>query len=255
MVSDLVEFVSGPARLNRALNVIEGTVLITSRSANGGKGGRRYSDTALRQIAAMAEGLPAFLNHVSPEMAFKPRDVKDLVGVHRNVRYFPHEGRVVSNLHVAEHQASLVFGLADTLGGVIGNSLVSRGRVRREGDLEVVDEIQQLRSADLVSDPAATKGLFESRETALKDLVETDAAERLRCAITGAAYFPPAERARLDRFTEAIRRGEPLSEALAEDRTLLSETLPARLVAAVRGEPYVALPPGIHARMARAFDR
>jgi hypothetical protein len=89
MLTDLVEFVTGPARLNRALNVIEGTVLITSHSVNGGKGGRRYSDTALKQIAAMAEGLPAYLNHVPADRAFKPRDVKDLVGVHRNVRYFP----------------------------------------------------------------------------------------------------------------------------------------------------------------------
>jgi hypothetical protein len=43
MLIDLVEFVAGRARLNRAPNVIEGTVLITAHSVNGGKGGRRYS--------------------------------------------------------------------------------------------------------------------------------------------------------------------------------------------------------------------
>lgn len=139
--TELVEFVAGPAQLDRALNVIRGTVLITAHSANGGKDGRRYSDNALRQIAGMAEGLPAYLNHVAKEHAFKPRDVKDLIGVHRNVRYFPIEGKVVSDLYVTEHQAPLVFNLAQTLGDLIGNSLVSRGAVRMEGDVEVVDEI------------------------------------------------------------------------------------------------------------------
>jgi len=151
-------------QLNRALNVIEGTVLITSQSVNGsGKGGRRYSDNALRQIAERAEGLPAYLNHVAAEHAFKPRDVRDLIGSHRNIRYYPNEGKIVSDLHIAEHQAPLVFGLATTLGGHIGNSLVSRGLVQMEGDTEVVKEIADVRSVDLVSDPATTKGLFEAR--------------------------------------------------------------------------------------------
>ena len=153
-----------PGSLKRDLNVIEGTVLITSVSQNGsGKGGRRYSDPALKQIAAMAEGLPAYLNHVPAENAFKPRDVRDLIGVHRNVRYHPHEGKITSDLHVMEHQAPLVFGIAERLGDHVGNSLVSRGLVAMEGDTEVVKEVLAVRSADLVSDPATTKGLFESR--------------------------------------------------------------------------------------------
>jgi hypothetical protein len=151
-------------QLNRAMNVIENTVLITAISANGaGAGKRRYSDTALKQIAERAEGLPAYLNHVPNDQAFKPRDVKDLIGVHRNIRYFPAEGKITSDLHVMEHQAPLVFGLAEKLGDVVGNSLVSRGLVQMEGDTEVVREIAAVRSADLVSDPASTKGLFESR--------------------------------------------------------------------------------------------
>jgi hypothetical protein len=273
---DLIEFVAGRASLNRALNVIEGTVLITSRSVNGGKGGRRYSDRALRQIAAMAEGLPAYLNHVSPEMAFKPRDVKDLIGVHRNIRYFPNEGKVMSDLHVAEHHAPLVFGLAETLGGVIGNSLVSRGGVRMENGTEVVEEILLLRSADLVSDPATTKGLFEAREARSETTHLDEAEERLRCAIEGQPYFNPAERAKIDTMAEAWRRGDPITDALIEGRARLPQDVEARLAealglvearnplpedvarrvteiirAATTGGP--ALPDGIEARLARAL--
>jgi hypothetical protein len=219
MEKDLIESAAGLARLNRALNIIEGVTLIRAQSANGGPGGRRYSDTALRQIAAMAEGLPAYLNHVAKDQAFKPRDVKDLAGVHRNARYFPTEGKIITDLHVAAHQAPLVFGLAETLGGVIGNSLVSRGAVRMEGDVEVVEDILVVRSADLVSDPATTKGLFESRErftqkgdppmnkTLQEVRVDEDLDEKLRCALGHRTYFPPAVRKAHDTLAESILRG------------------------------------------------
>ena len=252
MLTDLLEFVAGPARLNRALNVIEGTTLIRAHSANGGKGGRRYSDAALRQIAAMAEGLPAYLNHVPGDQAFKPRDVKDLIGVHRNIRFFPNEGKVMSDLHVAEHQAPLVFGLAEKLGDVIGNSLVSRGAVRMENGTEIVEEILLLRSADLVSDPATTKGLFEHRETAATQALD-DVHTRLHCAITGLPYVAPAERTQVATLAEALRRGEPIKDALVDGRARLPDNIHARLAAAVRGETYVALPEGVHQRLAEAL--
>jgi len=152
------------AKLNKTGRVIENTVLITAESANGPHGKRRYSDVALKQIAQMAEGLPAYVNHVEKDQAFRPRDVKDLIGRHRNVRYEPTRHRIVSDLHVLEHQAPWVFSLAEDLPDVVGNSLVSRGLVRMDGDTEVVEEVVALRSVDLVSDPGATKGLFEHRE-------------------------------------------------------------------------------------------
>ena len=171
-------------RLNRDAGVISGTTIIGAASLNGVNRKRRYSDHALQRIAAMAEGLPAYLNHVAPELAFKPRDVRDLIGVHRNVRYDPGSKTVTSDLHLAEHQAPLVFSLADRFGDRIGNSLVSRGLVAMEGDVEVVQDIVQVRSADLVSDPASTTGLFESAVTELREGLEHVHAQ-LRAALTG----------------------------------------------------------------------
>src|SRR4029079_18506393 len=106
-----------------------------------------------------------YANHVSPELAFKPRDVKDLIGRHVNVRYDAPTGSVKSDLQLLEHHAPWVFSLAERLGDQVGNSLVSKGLVRMEGDTEVVDEIVALRSGDLVRDPASTRGLFESKGT------------------------------------------------------------------------------------------
>lgn len=54
------------------------------------------------------------------------------------------------------------FSIAERMGNVVGNSLVSKGLIKMEGDTEVVDDIVAFRSADLVSDPASAKGLFES---------------------------------------------------------------------------------------------
>ncbi len=150
-------------KLNRETNTIEGTTLITGRSSNGAHHKRKYSANALQQIAGMAEGLPAFANHVAPDQAFKPRDVRDLIGRHVNVRYDAARDRVTSDLQLLEHHAPWVFSLAERMGDQVGNSLVSKGLVRMEGDgTEVVDEIIALRSGDLVSDPASTKGLFEA---------------------------------------------------------------------------------------------
>lgn len=151
------------ANLDREQGVIYGTTLITGLSENGKNGKRRYPTPTLKKIAQMAEGLPAYLNHVRSEEAFKPRPVQELMGRHYNVRYEAATDSVKSDLHVAEHQRPLVFSLAEQFGDHIGNSLVSRGQVVMEGDTEVVKDVLALRSADLVSDPASTKGLFESK--------------------------------------------------------------------------------------------
>ena len=175
-------------KLNRKLNVIEGATLIGPISKNTGNGqkGRRYSEAALKKIAQMAEGLPGYLNHTTPDLAFKPRDVRELAVRHRNVRFDPATQTVKSDMHVMPNHADLVFSLAEQFGDHIGNSVVSKGLVTMEGDTEVVQDIVALRSADLVSDPASTKGLFEGKdsETQPATLIDLIEAVKLRAAKT-----------------------------------------------------------------------
>lgn len=181
---ELIE--AGPAgtiklgNLNRPLSIIEGATLIGPLSSNGANRKRRYSEGALKKIASMAEGLPGYLNHVAPELAFKPRDVKDLAIRHRNVRYDPGTQTVKSDMHVMASHAPLVFGLAEQFGDHIGNSLVSKGVVTMEGDTEVVQDILAIRSADLVSDPASTKGLFEGQGDAEHPITIVDLIESMK---------------------------------------------------------------------------
>jgi hypothetical protein len=100
---------------------------------------------------------------------------------------------------------------------------------------------------------------MSTTDKALQEGVEQDAHHRLLCAIEGRPYDPPAERARRATLVEALRRGAPLTDVLAEGHAPLPEDAHAHLVAAVRGETYVALPSlpddGFHARLVRAVQR
>jgi ubiquinone biosynthesis protein UbiJ len=181
---DLVEFApSGRikhGKIHRSLGIIEGATMIGPMSSNGTHRKRRYSTQALKKIAQEAEGLPGYLNHVKPEDAFKPRDVRDIAIRHRNVRYDPTTDSVKSDMHVMPNHADLVFALAENFGDHIGNSLVSKGAVTMEGDTEVVQDILAIRSADLVTDPASTKGLFEGAESRERPLSITDLIESIQ---------------------------------------------------------------------------
>jgi hypothetical protein len=234
------------AKLDRERRVIADTVLITERSANGPTGGRRYSERALRQIATMAEGAPAYANHVRDKSdAFKPRDVRELIGRHRNVRYDASGKRVLSDLHLVEHHAPWVLALATEMPDVVGNSLVSRGMVRLEGSTEVVDEVVSLRSIDLVSDPASTKGLFEHREAF--EASQGDRHARLAAVLTGRAPFAalPANGPR--RLSEAVT-GERRPVGVPEGAC-------ARLMEAVSGEKPRTIPEDAHRRLAAALGQ
>lgn len=167
--------------LHRDALTIKNAVMINQRSSNG-VGGRRYSDAALKKIASLAEGLPGYLNHVPASEAFKPRDVRDIAVRWHNVRFDPSAHRVVGDMHVMPHHADLVFGLAERFGDHVGNSLVSKGAVRQEASGEVVDDILQCRSCDIVSDPATTRGLFESGNSDPTPLSIMDLAETLKGA-------------------------------------------------------------------------
>ena len=154
------------AKIDRSDGVLRGVVFMNKVSANGaGGGGREYTDTAMQRMAALSEGLPAYANHVkNKDDAFKPRDVRDLIGVHRNVRFDESKHRITSDLHVVEHHRPWVFGLAEEMPHIVGMSPVARGLVRTQGTKELVEDIVAVRSGDLVSDPATAKGLYEARD-------------------------------------------------------------------------------------------
>ena len=260
---ELVEAGNGAltgSSIDRAAGIIRGTVMITAQSANG-KSGRTYTEAALRKIAAMAEGIPAFANHVADKAkAFEARDVRELIGRHKNVRYDAANKRVVSDLFVAEHMRPLVFSLADTLDGIIGNSLVSRGLVRVDDKgKEIVEDVVAVRSADLVTDPATTRGLFEHREHRQEDSMSTT--QKARQAISqhelGRRFGSIKECVSETFVSTLIEAGEARWPALLDTRLTMLDgaSAPApRVTATITQEGSITMLDNPHARLAATIN-
>jgi len=124
------------------------------------RNGRTYSEGALSSAAAVFEGAKVFLNH-RPRGSREPHKVQDFVGrlsgLHRA------EGGQVRARRlnvVVEAHWPLVRDLATKDPTAAGLSIVADGETRGK----TVTRITASESVDLVSDPAATSGLFEEKE-------------------------------------------------------------------------------------------
>jgi hypothetical protein len=237
------------SRIAKADGVIYGVVMINARSSNGAHG-RLYTSKALKQIAEMSEGLPAYMNHVPREQAFRPRDVREMIGSFKSVRFEESKSRVVGDLHVVEHHRPLVFGLAAALYDTVGISLVSRGAMRLQNDVEIIEDIIAVRSGDLVSDPATTRGLFEHRERpgSQEDAMQPDPHTRLRLGLLGQG--PVDFRPTVEEMAEAAAREERRRER--HEPADVPAGAHALLEAAISGRTAVNASDA-HTRLRRAF--
>lgn len=123
---------------------------------------RRYPDTVIREALGLFDGCKAYLNHPTPVPArpVECRDVRDLVGRYESPRI--ENGRLRADLRLLPQHADLVFSLAETMPESVGMSINARGRTALQDGEEIVQAITEVRSVDLVTDPAATRSLFES---------------------------------------------------------------------------------------------
>jgi hypothetical protein len=149
------KFTFGEANIDENNNIIRNICLLTSESRNG----RLYLPEALEQAAALFEGVKAFANHPRKSERGEVRDVRDLIGKCMNVHYA--QGKLMADLFILESQKGWVFPLAAQTPELVGISINAQGKIRRVEDKDVVEEIVEVRSVDLVSEPAATKNLFE----------------------------------------------------------------------------------------------
>jgi hypothetical protein len=122
---------------------------------------RRYTPEAAASALSLYEGVLVNLDH--PDHADGPRSVRDRFGRLVNVRF--EGGRVRADLRYnPEHPfAATLEWFAENDPGAIGLSHNAIGEGKEEGGVFVVRKIVELRSVDLVAEPASTRGLFESR--------------------------------------------------------------------------------------------
>lgn len=157
------------AAVDADAGTIGGVVICGFESANK----RRYPwrEPALAGRIASYEGARVNLNHSKDGRTFQ-----EWVGVIRGVAATS-EGCPGGRIHLfkSDPYAAKVLEAARACPEKFGLSHVVRAKVRRDGGVDVVEDIEAVESVDIVVDPASTKGLFEGieRETGtLPQLVE-----------------------------------------------------------------------------------
>ncbi|ASV73132.1 hypothetical protein THTE_0530 [Thermogutta terrifontis] len=184
-------------QVDGAAGIIRGVKVLGLQSRNG----RRYTEEALRTAVPLYEGAKVNVNHPQGEAA-APRDYRDRLGLLRHVHYRAGEGLFADLYFNPKHDVAerLVWDARHAPQNV-GLSHNVLARIRREGDITVVDEILRVLSVDVVADPASTQGLFESQNTPAESSPVED-----RTPIDSAAPVDLEEEVRRLRRELALRR-------------------------------------------------
>jgi hypothetical protein len=145
---------SGAVDVDREAGVIRGVKILGEQSKNG----RRYSRAALEQAAGLYENIAVNPDHREDHGVF------DAIGWIESPTIKP-DG-VYGDLHVekAGPLANRIFERAERNPRAFGLSQDAEGVTKQQDGVEVVEEITDVRSVDLVARPASTKGLFESKD-------------------------------------------------------------------------------------------
>ncbi len=145
------------ARLDGSPGLLRGVTVLGLSSRNR----RRYTSEAAAGALGLYEGALVNLDH--PDRPDEPRSVRDRFGRLVNVRF--EGGRIRADLRYnPEHPfAATLEWFARNDPGAIGLSHNAIGEGKDDNGVFVVRKIVELRSVDLVAEPATTRGLYEGR--------------------------------------------------------------------------------------------
>lgn len=194
---ETVEAAFAEAAIDRQAGMIEGASLLGRVSRND----RFYSDAALRDAARLYEGCPLYLDHPKKKSQ-KVRSVRELAGRVRNPRVTG--DRVRGDLQLlSTENGRLVAAIAEQMPDAAGISHRARGAVATNSEgRQLVKRIDEVRSVDLVTEPATVDGLLESIESAPER--RPDLADLRARLLGGRASLTREELAEM----EQVRRGE-----------------------------------------------
>ncbi len=152
------------SRIDEANGLISGVCVFRRESKNN----RIYSKTAETSLIGFLEGARCLMDHGN---MFSGQSVGDLIGEFHNPRRY--NGGVYADLEVLNNakSRSLLFEIAENKPSLAGFSINARGKFNDATDSlgrDQVDDILALYSADWVSNPACTDGMYEE-ENKIKD--------------------------------------------------------------------------------------
>jgi hypothetical protein len=158
LLEDLVR--GGKPAVDRKAGVIKGVKILGRESVNG----RVYTEDAIRQAHAdrLYEGVAVYTDH--PAHPNDPRPVRAKFGRLVNVRV--ENGELFGDLeYLTSHaDAPAIAEAAERMPDAFGLSHNAKGDGEEDRDgLFVVHRIVEVRSVDVVTEPATTRGFFEHR--------------------------------------------------------------------------------------------
>lgn len=235
-VVDLLEHVQavpagGKAQIDRDAGAIKGVKILGESSRNAPPNDNLYPKATREKAAAVIEGQRVFVDHPAKGSEARTRSYRDLHGKLENVheagdglygdyRYNPKHPLTEQFLWDVEHNPTFGF------------SINARGRTARRGGRNLVEEIVQVSSVDLVSVPATTAGLFESLEPAMNKPVKE---------ILKAIFKQPKQQKLLEEMEAAgapmtAEAPPPASESPADSAEATKSAFKAMIVAAFEDE-------------------
>lgn len=156
---------SGACQVDREAGIIRRVKVVGLESRNG----RRYTLECLKRAIPLYEGCAVNIDHPvkSPSQS---RSAHDRFGKFQNV--IAEADGLYADLHYLKSHpmAATICEAAERMPDAFGFSHNAQGDYRLEQGVEVVEAIVEVRSVDLVADPATTRSLFESEDHPVKTL-------------------------------------------------------------------------------------
>jgi len=145
-----------PASVDRENGIIRGVRLLGEKAESKG---RTYDLAGMRRAVPLYEGRPVNIDHGKA-----PRDLKSRFGRIENAKFDEAQRAIVGDIRYNRKHAlaEQIAEAADKLPDTLGMSHMAEGKVTRSAGREIVTDILEVRSVDLVSDPATNKSLYES---------------------------------------------------------------------------------------------
>lgn len=148
------------AQVDRDQRVVRNVSLLGRQSRNN----RTYTRQAMREAADLHEDVGIYLDHPTRSEERERggvRSVRDLAG--RVTRATVESDRVKGDIQALEgNEGDKLLAIAEQMPGVAGFSHRATGKVKAGDDGDIVENIESVAGADVVTDPATVNGLFES---------------------------------------------------------------------------------------------
>lgn len=158
---------------SKEAGLVKGVKLLGLTSRNR----RNYDTPGVRNGAKdLLEGALVYIDHPEPEKADKPRSYRDKFGIVENVRYRAGQGHFGDIRFNPEHVCAKQFAWdVSNSPKSLGMSINARFKPgKTKGNIQDVESLEEVRSVDVVTKPATTRGIFEHEAPEEDDVMELD---------------------------------------------------------------------------------